>query len=195
VSVKLDTYHVASFEEWNCPDNQKYDMIYCAQAFHWLDTNIKYKKCHKFLKDNGYLILFWYKPCDDKSDVTKEIEQKVEKIVEKNVANHTFDNGKIERHTHLGASKENEIRAEIEVCGLFEIIEKIDYTQEINDNASQYLKAKKSIPAFASILDGFDDETIEKMDNEIEEVINSYGGYVGTFFEFSLYITKKVDSD
>jgi hypothetical protein len=24
---------VTSFEEWNCPSNQKYDIIYSAQAF------------------------------------------------------------------------------------------------------------------------------------------------------------------
>ncbi len=49
---------VVSFEEWNCPNNEKYDMIFCAQAFHWLDKNIKYKKCHELLKENGYLVLF-----------------------------------------------------------------------------------------------------------------------------------------
>jgi len=27
---------VASFEEWNCSNNQKYGMIYSAQAFHWM---------------------------------------------------------------------------------------------------------------------------------------------------------------
>jgi hypothetical protein len=32
------------------------------------------------------------------------------------------------------------------------------------------------------------------MDNEIKEVINEYGGYVGTLFNFSLYITKKYNN-
>lgn len=52
-------------------------MIYSAQAFHWLDKNIKYKKCHELLKDNGYLVLFWYAPYDDKLSVTNEKENKV----------------------------------------------------------------------------------------------------------------------
>jgi len=189
-SVSLD---VVSFEEWNCPNNQEYSLIYCAQAFHWLDTNVKYKKCHKLLKDNGYLVLFWYNPCIDELDITKEIDHKIEEIVEKYVSNYSLDKGKSERRAHSGVSKDDERKTEIEASGLFEIVEKIEYTEATKNNAQQYLKVKKSIPAYASILDGLDDKTIENIDNEIEEVINCYGGNVDTQFIFSLYITKKVN--
>jgi hypothetical protein len=50
----------------------------------------------------------------------------------------------------------------------------------------------KSVPAFASILDGLDDMSICNMNNEIKEVISGYGGHVSSFLNFSLYITKKV---
>ncbi len=30
------------------------------------------------------------------------------------------------------------------------------------------------------------------MDSEIKELINEYEGYVGTLFNFSLYVTKKM---
>ena len=50
----------------------------------------------------------------------------------------------------------------------------------------------KSVPAFAAILDGLDEMNIKNMDNEIIEVINEYGGYVSSFLNFSLYITKKI---
>ena len=183
---------VASFEEWNTQNNEKYDMIYCAQAFHWLDANIKYKKCHNLLKNNGYLILFWYNTCEDESDVVKEIDEKVEAVLEKYVINYFSDKGKPKRRAHSGISKEDERKAEIEVSGLFEIVEKIEYTREIKNNSEQYLKARKTVPAFATILDGLNDETIQKMDNEIEEIINNHGGYVGTLFNSSLYITKKI---
>lgn len=190
--VSLD---ISSFEEWKCPDNETYDMIYCAQAFHWLDTEIKYKKCSKLLKDDGYLVLFWYNPSDNESAVSKEIDQKVEKIIQKYYSNYFVDRGKPARRAHSGVSKEDERKAEIEASGLFELVDKIEYTQESRNNPQQYLKAVKSVPAFASILDGLDDETIERMDNEIIEVVNSYGGYVSTLFTFSLYITKKVTHD
>ncbi|WP_346914522.1 hypothetical protein [Clostridium sp.] len=75
---------------------------------------------------------------------------------------------------------------------MFDLVEKIEYTQEVRNNSSQYLKVIKSMPAFASIIDGLDDQIIKNMDSEIEEVINNNEGYIGGFFKFSLYITKKI---
>lgn len=184
--------HIGTFEEWNHPDNEKYDMIYCAQAFHWLDKDVKYEKCFRLLKDEGYLALFWYNPCEDESEVTKELGKRVDQIVQKYAKDYLVDKGKPERRAHDGVSKEDERKAEIEASGLFELVDKIEYTHETRNNAKQYIKARKSVPAFASILDGMEEEAIERMDNEIEEVINSYGGYVSTLFKYSLYITKKV---
>jgi hypothetical protein len=60
------------------------------------------------------------------------------------------------------------------------------------NDAQQYLKAMKSVPAFSSILDKLDDRTIEEMEREIVQAINNSGGYIDSRFEFSLYITKKV---
>jgi protein-L-isoaspartate O-methyltransferase len=188
-NVSID---VISFEEWNNPNNQKYDMIYSAQAFHWLDKNIKYTKCHELLNDNGYLILFWYNPIEFGSDRTIEIQEKVDLIVNKYISKHFNEKRKFERLEHDGVYKEDDRKTEINSSGLFELTEKIDYIHEIQNNADQYLKAMKSVPAFASILDGLDDNIIENMDNEIKELINNHGGYVGTLFNFSLYITKKI---
>lgn len=186
--VSLD---IAPFEEWKCPENQKYDMIYCAQAFHWLDTKIKYKKSHKLLKDKGYLALFWYSPSNNNS-VTNEIDSKVDQIVQKYITSSFAANDKPLRREHKGVTTEDKRITEIEESGLFRFVEKIEYSQETRNNAQQYLKTKKSVPAFASILDGLDDITIEVMDKEIEEVINSYGGYVSTLFTYSLYIAQKI---
>jgi hypothetical protein len=75
---------------------------------------------------------------------------------------------------------------------LFEVVERIEYKREIRNNAAQYIKVRKTVPAFASILDGLDNDIIEKMDDEIEDIVNKNGGYVGTLFNFSLYITRKI---
>lgn len=183
---------VVSFEKWKCPNNLKYDMIYSAQAFHWIDKNIKYKKCHELLNTNGYLVLFWYNPCDDKLPATKEIEEKVERIIEKYVSKYFIAKRKSERSVHDGVSNIDERETEIEVSGLFDLVEKVEYTQEVRNSPSQYLKVIKSVPAFASILDGLDNKIIRKMDIEIEEVINNHGGYVNLMFLYSLFITKKI---
>jgi len=184
--------NVVSFEDWNCPQNQQFDIIYSAQAFHWLDINVKYKKCHELLKDNGYLVLFWYSPCIVKLPITIELEKEIGKIVEKYTCTYSLNMEKPERRAHDGVSNEDIRKAEIDASGLFELVEKVEYTQETRNNAKQYLKAMKSVPAFASKLDILEDKIIEDMDNKIEEVINNYGGYVSVLFNFTLYITKKI---
>lgn len=197
LKVKCSEYpkvslEVTSFEEWNSKKYEEFDLIYCAQAFHWLDTNIKYKKCHELLKDQGYLVLFWYNTDEYELEATKVIDEKVEELVRKYVADDFIDSGKPKRRVHLGASNIDERESEIKDSGLFEMIEKIEYTQEIRNNAKKYLEVKKTVPTFATILDGLDDEAIEKMENEIVDVINNHGGYVSTVFNFSLYIAKKI---
>lgn len=182
---------VASFEEWAVTDSEKYDMIYSAQAFHWIDKSLKYKKCHELLKDNGYLILFWYNPSNDKSPETKIIQDKIDAIVNKYASNYSADKEKPQRREHDGVYKEDERKTEIEASGLFELVEKIEYTHETRNNASQYLKVMQSVPSFASLLDALDESIICNMKKEIEQAINDNGGYVGTIFNFSLYITRK----
>ncbi|MBL4935024.1 methyltransferase domain-containing protein [Clostridium sp. YIM B02515] len=186
------TVDVVPFEQWTGVDNEEYDMIYCAQAFHWLDPKIKYEKCHKLLKDGGYLVLFWYNPCDDDSLKAKERQNKINTIVKKYVSISFVKNENSRRREHDGVYKEDERLKEIENSSLFTLVEKIEYLLETRNNSDEYLKVMKTVPAFASILDGLDDMCISNMNNEIKEVINEYGGYVSSFLNFSLYITKKV---
>lgn len=61
-SVSVD---IESFEQWTPPKDNKFDLIFCAQAFNWIDPDVRYKKCHQLLKDNGCLALFWYGGAND----------------------------------------------------------------------------------------------------------------------------------
>lgn len=187
-NVSID---IASFEEWNPQNSDKYDMIYCAQAFHWIDSGIKYKKCYDLLKNNGFLILFWYNASEDKAEQTKIINKRVNETINKYVDNYYVNNKQLERNVHSGVYKEDERKTEIEESQLFKIVNKIEYRSEIRNTAEQYLKARKSVPAFASILDGLNGDIIHKMEEEIKDIVTINGGYVGTLFDFSLYITKK----
>lgn len=63
---------------------------------------------------------------------------------------------------------------------------------EVKNNAEQYLKARKSEPAVASILDGMDKNTIDEMEDKIIGEINKNSGFVKTSFDYTLYIAKKV---
>jgi hypothetical protein len=185
------TIDVASFEDWICTEDQKYDMIYSAQAFHWINKDIKYQKCYELLKDKGYLVLFWYKPSGHKIPITIDIDDQVSKVVNKYTAKYFINKDKPERLAHTGVSNNDERKTEIEETGLFHIISELEYTHKIKNGPSQFLKAMKSVPAYASILDGVEANIIKNMDREIEDIINDYGGYVDEEFQYSLYIAQK----
>jgi ubiquinone/menaquinone biosynthesis C-methylase UbiE len=51
----------SSFEDYVCDDNT-YDMLYSATAFHWIPPEIGYTKARRILKDGGTLALFWNRP-------------------------------------------------------------------------------------------------------------------------------------
>lgn len=71
---KFAAYHnirfvAARFEELHLAP-KSYDLIFSAQAFHWVPQPIGYEKCSYALKDQGHLALFWnmYLLDDHKAD-------------------------------------------------------------------------------------------------------------------------------
>lgn len=51
---------VAGFEDWE-PDagDVPFDLVTCAQAWHWLDRDVRLHKAHGLLRPGGWLALFW----------------------------------------------------------------------------------------------------------------------------------------
>lgn len=51
----------SAFEDYDCDDNQ-FDMLYSATAFHWIPDEIGYKKAYRIIRSGGTLALFWNRP-------------------------------------------------------------------------------------------------------------------------------------
>ena len=49
--------HVAPFEEWEVPP-ERFELVYAATAWHWLDPAVRYRKAHSLLRPDGHLA-FW----------------------------------------------------------------------------------------------------------------------------------------
>ncbi|MNM13154.1 Methyltransferase domain protein [compost metagenome] len=52
------TYAISRFEDWDGPAGQ-YDLVFSAQAFHWVPQPEGYKRSARVLKPEGALALFW----------------------------------------------------------------------------------------------------------------------------------------
>lgn len=63
-----------SFEEWNLEVNQ-FNAVLSANAFHWIQPEIKYAKSAEALRDNGFLILLWNMTPEPQYEVYQAIEE------------------------------------------------------------------------------------------------------------------------
>lgn len=48
----------AGFEEWQPPDGTRYDLVYAATAWHWIDPAIGWAKAASLLRPGGHLALW-----------------------------------------------------------------------------------------------------------------------------------------
>lgn len=49
-----------TFEQWRpVAEQQPYDAVLSANAFHWLSPEVKYAKASEVLKNSGHLVLLW----------------------------------------------------------------------------------------------------------------------------------------
>jgi SAM-dependent methyltransferase len=51
----------AEFERWD-PDGASFDLVVCAQAWHWITPEVRTTKARAVLADGGALALFWNRP-------------------------------------------------------------------------------------------------------------------------------------
>lgn len=65
------------FEDYDGDDN-KFDMLYSATAFHWIPDEIGYPKAYRILKSGGTIALFWNRPSP--SDKESPLHQKIQSI-------------------------------------------------------------------------------------------------------------------
>lgn len=117
-------------------------MILCiAQAFHWIDKNIKYIKAHSLLKDNGYLALFWYQNSDDTTELIDEVNSMIKSYVP------DFFENEVEKASYIESREMR--RLEIIESRLFNNPEIIEYTVDSLLDVDTYIQSISTYSRFA----------------------------------------------
>ena len=105
----------------------KYDIIFSATAFHWIDSSIKFNKVDNLLKENGLLALCWQRSEPEINDFDNEL--------------YDFYQKKIPAICEYSKNKENihsNQKNEIVNSGFFEIVTEKKYNWSISLNHQDY---------------------------------------------------------
>jgi len=71
------TFEVSSFEKMRLT-NESFDLIFSAQAFHWIDPKVGYSKIHRLLSEKGHIALL------SNYEIAKtHIQKEIDKLFEK----------------------------------------------------------------------------------------------------------------
>jgi ubiquinone/menaquinone biosynthesis C-methylase UbiE len=181
----------ATFEDVELQDNS-YDLIYAASAFHWVDAEIGCPKAFRLLKNGGTFALFRNNsvpPSDD--ELYKESQAVYEKYYHSHYENNkrpievsemTLDDYLTPSEIHRGFRFEN-----MEQYGFVNVVMKL-YKVDITYSADEYI----------ALLDTYSDHRALPDNNRvalyegIKEVILKHGGQQKLNCTFQLYMGRKI---
>lgn len=168
---------IDNFETWESTTPKKYDLIYSAQAFHWIDEEIKYTKCNELLTENGKMALFWYFSVIESGQCFYKLNSIFQKY------NTGFSCTGIEDcHNFFNIEKEKlESRKE------FKNIKEYIYEGEtMEQDAKLFIQRFNTTSAFASL----GEKEKELINKELYEAIEMSGGIVLSKLVYMLYIAE-----
>jgi len=164
----------SDFEQFT-PDNNAYDLIYSATAFHWLPQEIGFTKVHRLLKQGGTVALFWNHP-----RVIDPMHSEIQKIYQHykpfgDTSPKEFDESACQQYADT-----------IKMYGFSQVVTKI-YHQIRTLRTEGYI----------SLLNTYSDHRAlqrdikEVLEREIANVIAQFGGTINIHDTMNLYLGKK----
>lgn len=163
-------------------ENNAYDLVYSASAFHWIPEEIGYKKVFAMLKKGGAFARFANHPYRDKSNpaLSKAIDEIYDKYYNK------YHNKKRELLTEYSEEQAADRAALAEKYGFTDIRYALFYRERVF-TAKEYIELLGTYSDHIAI-----EETIRmKFFSSIENAINEYGGTITIYDTIDLQLARK----
>ena len=169
-------FECGRFEELEL-DNEKYDVIFAAQSFHWIPQPIGYEKCAQILTEDGYLAPFWnmYLLYDQEED-----------------------NALLQLSNKYGGFSDfvNEEQCENRICSIINAIQESGLFETPTVHKHIWKQEYTAEEYYGFVLTGnhflqLSDEVKEMARKEIEEHANKFGGKIDRTYLCALYLAQK----
>ncbi len=172
----LEVKNIA-FQDYVCDDNS-YDMIYSATAFHWIQEDIGYPKVYNLLKSGGIFARFANHPYKDKGN--EALHAAMQKVYSK--------------YMHISLEKPEyseeqclETANNMKRYGFIDVKYKL-YHRTRTMNAGEYVSLINTYSDHRAI----EEEMRIHFFNEIEALINNFGGKITIYDTIDLQLARKL---
>ena len=169
---------ISTFEAWAPPEAFRSPLIFCATAFHWLDINIKYQKCHSLLSEGGHLVLLWNGDVPNNNPIINEAYRRL----------FSFHPEKAKK-TNASANINDARRQEILSNGLFELADFLCYPWFPVQKREVFIKGFFSQSSFLSL----NQEQQKVLSYELNELFAGLDDEIKTETYTSVFIARKVE--
>lgn len=171
-------FQTTTFEDWQ-PQNQSFDLIVSATAFHWVDPEIGYKKAAEVLRPQGYVALFWNlhpEPYTGFFSCVQEVYHRV-------VPQWGVTDQRPSTKERLEA-----IKTQIRRSGYFQEPILKQYTWSTRFTTEQYIRLLNTYSDHRSLEESIRKELLRQIAELIER---EYSGYVSRPYLTALFLAKK----
>jgi cyclopropane fatty-acyl-phospholipid synthase-like methyltransferase len=168
-----------SFENYNC-EQETYDLIISATAFHWVKPEIGYPKAYKLLKINGVMAVFWH--------LASIIEPKTEMMIQ---IRNIYRKYAPELDDYISLDEGEDLHnlriSQIQTNNLFNNPVSKIYRWDDEYTTERYLRLMNSYSDFHDI----DNDKQKAILDSVADYINCKGGKIVVPQEVRLYMARK----
>ncbi|MDZ8227611.1 MULTISPECIES: class I SAM-dependent methyltransferase [unclassified Nostoc] len=169
--------HNIAFEDWMTEENA-FDLVISATAFHWLDPSIAYKKTDLALRDEGAIALFWNEHVH--SDASHGFFEEVQELYKSLAPQLVKDD-----EPPLREQKVPNKTSEIEQTGLFGEVVYRSYRWDATYNSVSYLNLLNTYSGHLNL----ERITKARFFHAIAELINTkFNGQITKGYLTTLYV-------
>lgn len=166
-----------TFESWD-PQGETFDLVYSAQAFHWIDPEVRYSKTASILAPGGALAVFGNATIADASPIGRALQEVYARHAA-NLAGPSLTQWYLLDGPLVGLFEES---------GLFGDVETRRHRWSRIYPKAQYLNLLQTISSHSTLPE----MQRERVFLALSEVIDAFGGEIEVAYESNLFVANRI---
>jgi SAM-dependent methyltransferase len=160
----------SGFEDFH--SDTRFDLIYAAQAWHWVDQERGFAHARSLLREGGLLAMFWNRPLRDGSALERELDEVYERL-----------QPSLHVKAHLS---ETDFVAEVRAAGVFTDVELREYPWTERRSAQDWVRLIGTYSDHRMLPD----DARAELQGEVAAVIERHGGVIEAPHVAKLYLAR-----